>query len=126
MPTDDPAMQNALEDYNNQLAKSRDRNRRLSGLAICAAAAISWGIAAFAALSVLTDPKLGADFDSGTHTRDIAGAGWTAAGCAVLGVVLLIVAVWRGPKLIRWIGSLMLLAGVPLLWLTSFVFFLSQ
>jgi hypothetical protein len=124
--TDDSAMQEALDDYNNRLAKTHDRNRRLSGWGLCAGAAMSWAVSALAAGSVLKDPAVAADLDAGTHIRDVAGTGWTSAVCGLLGLVLLLAAVWRGPALTRWVGVLMLLlGGVPVLWLAAFAFLLS-
>lgn len=103
------------------------RNRRLIGLGLCGSAATSWAVSAFAAGSVLQDPAVAADFDSGSHIRDAAGRGWTAAVCGLLGLVLLLAAIWRGPSLTRWIGALMvLLGGVPVLWLAGFAFLLSR
>jgi hypothetical protein len=120
-------MQEALDDYNNRLAKTHARNRRLIGWGLCAGAATSWAVSAFAAGSLLTDPAVAADLDSGTHNRNVAGAGWTSAVCGVLGLVLLLVAVWRGPSLTRWVSVLMLLlGGVPVLWLAVFTFLLSR
>jgi hypothetical protein len=124
--TDDSAIQEALDDYNNRLAKTHDRNRRLVGWGLCAGAATSWAVSAFAAGSVLKDPAVAADLDSGTHIRDAAGTGWTSAVCGLLGLVLLLAAVWRGPSLTRWVSILMLLLGVvPVLWLAAFAFLLS-
>jgi hypothetical protein len=126
VPTDDSAMQEALDDYNNRLAESHDRNRRLSGWGLCAGAAACWAVSALAAGSVLKDPAVAADLDSGSHTRDAAGIGWASAVCGVLGLVLLLAAVWRGPSLTRWVSVLMLLlGGVPVLWLAAFAFLLS-
>lgn len=123
---DDSAMQEALDDYHNRLAKVHDRNRRLIGFGLCAGAATSWSVSAVAAGSILKDPAVAADFDSGTHIRDVAGTGWTSAICALLGLVLLVAAVWRGPSLTRWISVLMLLLGaVPVFWLAAFTFILS-
>jgi hypothetical protein len=120
-------MQDALDRYNSQLAKFRSRIRLFKGLAMCAGAALSWGLAVLGAVSVLTDPKVGADFDSGTHTRNVAGVGSWAAICALVGFLLLFAVVWRGPSLMRWIGVVMLLlGGVPLLWTTYFAFALSR
>jgi hypothetical protein len=120
-------MQDALDSYNSRLAKSHGRTRLFSGLAMCAGAALSWGLAALGAVSVLTDPKVGADFDSGTHTRNVAGIGSGAAICATVGLLLLIGVVWRGPSLMRWIGVvILLLGGVPLLWAVCFAFALSR
>jgi hypothetical protein len=104
--TDDSALQEALDDYNNRLADTHDRKRRLSGWGLCAGAATSWAVSALAAGSVLKDPAVAADLDSGTHVRDVAGAGWTSAVCALLGMMLL-------------------LGGVPVLWLAGFAFLLS-
>jgi hypothetical protein len=119
-------MQEALDDYNNRLAKTHDRNRRMSGWGLCAGAATSWAVSAVAAGSVLKDPAVAADLDSGTHIRDVAGTGWTSAVCGLLGLVLLLAAVWRGPSLTRWVAVLMLLLGVvPVLWLAGFAFLLS-
>jgi hypothetical protein len=127
VPIDDRDMQDALDSYNSRLAKSHSRTRLFSGLAMCAAAALSWGLAALGAVSVLTDPKVGADFDSGTHTRDVAGIGSGIAICALVGLLLLIGVVWRGPSLMRWIGVvILLLGGVPLLWAVCFAFALSR
>jgi hypothetical protein len=124
--TDDSAMQEALDDYNNRLANTHERNRRMSGWGLCAGAATSWAVSAAAAGSVLKDPAVAADLDSGTHIRDVAGTGWTSAVCGLLGLVLLLAAVWRGPSLTRWVGVLMLLLGaVPVLWLAAFAFLLS-
>lgn len=109
------------------MTKSDNHNHRFSGPAMCGWAALSWGLAALAAVSVIGDQRVGADFDSGTHTRDVAGAGWAAAFCALLGLLLLVAALWRGPSVTRWISVLMLLAGgIPLLWLTLFAFLLSR
>ena len=120
-------MQDALDDYNNRLATTQDRNRRLIGQGMCAGAAMSWAVSALAAGSVLKDPAVAADLDSGTHVNDAAGPGWLAAVCALLGLLLLLVAIWRGPSLTRWIGVLMLLVGaVPVLWLAAFAFILSR
>ncbi len=120
-------MHDALADYNSRLADSRDRNRRLIGLGLCTGAATGWAVSALAAGSVLQDPAVAADFDSGSHIRDAAGRGWTAAVFAVLGLSLLLAAIWRGPSLTRWIGLLMLLlGGVPVLWLAAFAFLLSR
>ncbi|MDT5144879.1 MAG: hypothetical protein QOI79_4246 [Mycobacterium sp.] len=120
-------MQDALDSYNSRLAKSHGRTRLYSGLAMCAGAALSWGLAALGAVSVLTDPKVGADFDSGTHTRNVAGIGSGAAICAIVGFLLLIGVVWRGPSFMRWIGVvILLLGGVPLLWTVCFAFALSR
>jgi hypothetical protein len=119
-------MQEALDDYNNRLANTHDRNRRVSGWGLCAGAATSWAISVFAAWSVLKDPAVAADLDSGTHIRDVSGTGWTSAACGLLGLVLLLAAVWRGPSLTRWVGVLILLLGsVPVLWLAAFAFLLS-
>jgi hypothetical protein len=124
--TDDSAMQEALDDYNNRLAETAGRNRRLSGWGLCAGAATSWAVSALAAGSVLKDPAVAADLDSGTHVRDVAGIGWTSAVCGLLGLVLLLAAVWRGPSPTRLISILMLLlGGVPVLWLAGFAFLLS-
>jgi hypothetical protein len=124
--TDDSAMQEALDDYNNRLAKTHDRHRRLIGWGLCAGATMSWAVSALAAGSVLKDPAVAADLDSGTHIRDVAGTGWTAGVCALLGLVLLLAAIWRGPSLTRWVGVLiLLLGGVPMLWLAGFAFLLS-
>jgi hypothetical protein len=60
VPIDDRGMQDALDRYNSQLAKSRSRIRLFKGLAMCAGAALSWGLAVLGAVSVLTDPKVGA------------------------------------------------------------------
>ncbi len=126
MSTDDSAIQEALDDYNNRLTNTHDRNRRLSGWGLCAGAVTSWAVSAVAALSVLNDPAVAADLDGGTHVRNVAGSGWTSAVCGLLGLVLLLAAVWRGPSLIRWVGVLMLLlGGVPVLWLAVFAFLLS-
>jgi hypothetical protein len=125
--TDDSALQDALNDYNHRLAQTHDRNRRLIGWGMCAGAAMSWGVSALTAGSVLNDPAVAADFDSGTHDRDVAGTGWTAAIFALLGLLLLITAILRGPSLTRWIGILMLLlGGIPVLSMAAFVFILSR
>jgi hypothetical protein len=125
--TDDSEMADALADYQHRLTITGDRNRRLIGLGLCAGAATSWAVSAFAAGSVLTDPAVAADFDSGSHLRDAVGRGWTAAVCGLIGLLLLLTAIWRGPSLTRWIGVLMLLlGGVPVLWLAAFVFLLSR
>jgi hypothetical protein len=120
-------MADALAEYQHRLAVTEDRNRRLIGLGLCAGAAMSWAVSAFAAGSVLTDPVVAADFDSGSHLRDAVARGWTAAVCGLIGLLLLLTAIWRGPSLTRWIGVLMLLlGGVPVLWLATFVFLLSR
>jgi hypothetical protein len=125
--TDDAEMRRALADYNDRLADARDRTRRLIGLSLCIGAILSWGVSAFAAGSVLSDPAVAADLDSGSHLRDAMGRGWTAAVCGLIGVVLLLAAIWRGPSLIRWVSVLLVLLGaVPVLWLAGFAFLLSQ
>ncbi len=119
-------MQKALDDHNTRLANIDERNRRLGGWGLCAGAATSWAISALAAGSVLKDPAVAADLESGTHVRDVTGTGWTSAVCALLGLVLLLAALWRGPALTRWVSVLMLLLGVvPVLWLAGFAFLLS-
>jgi hypothetical protein len=119
-------MPEALGDYNNRLTRTRDRNRRLSARGLGAASAMSWLVSALAAVSVLTDPAVAADLDSGTHSRDVAGLGWTSAVCGLLGLMLLLAAVWRGRSVTRWVSVLMLLVGgVPVLWLAGFAFLLS-
>jgi hypothetical protein len=71
-------------------------------------------------------PAVAEDLDSGTHIRDVAGTGWAAAVCGLLGLVLLLAAVWRGRSLTRWVSVLMLLlGGIPVLWLSGFAFLLS-
>jgi hypothetical protein len=69
MPNEDSAMQDALDEYSQRLANSRDRARLFIGLAMCAGAALSWGLSVLAAFTVFKDPAVAADFDSGTHTR---------------------------------------------------------
>jgi hypothetical protein len=126
MADDDSGMPNTLGGNDKRLAHPRNKNRRFSGPTMCAWAALCWGLAGLAALSVIGDQRVAADFDSGTHTRDVAGAGWVAAICAVLGFLLLMAAVWRGPSTTRWISVLLLVfGGVPLLGMAYFAFLLS-
>jgi drug/metabolite transporter (DMT)-like permease len=89
MPIDDKAMQDAIANYNRRMAKYDSRNRALSGFVMCVGAALSWGLAATAAVSVLREPQVAADFDSGRHTRNVGGAGCATAVCAVIGLLLL-------------------------------------
>jgi hypothetical protein len=127
VPTDDSEMRDALADYNARVAGTADRTRRLVGLGLCAGAVASWAISIFAALTVLTDPAVTSDLEAGTHISHVAGIGWTSAVCGVLGLLVLVAALWRGPSLIRWIGGLiLLLGGVPVLWLATFTFLLSR
>jgi len=127
MPTDDPSMRDALNEYNDRLAKSRNRIRLFTGLVIWPAAVLSCVLSVLAAFAVFQDPAVAADLDSGTHTRDVAWAGRAAAFFALLGVVLLSVGIWRGPKRTRWAGfGMLLLGGVPLLWMSFFAFAFSQ
>jgi hypothetical protein len=127
MPSEDSAIQNALDDYNNRLAKSHNRIRRFSGRVMWVGAALSWGLAVLAAFLVFQDPAVAADLDGGTHTRNVAWDGRAAAGLALLGLFLLIAGIWRSPSRVRWFGlAILLLGGVPLLWIASFAFLLSQ
>lgn len=126
MPIDEPAMQDARGAANGRQAESDHRKRLLSGPGMCAGAAVSWGIAALAAVSVIADPQVAADFDSGMHTRNVAGAGWAAGICVLAGFLLLVGAVWRGPTRTRWISVLMLIGGIPLAWIAGFAFLLSR
>jgi hypothetical protein len=79
MPTEDSAIQNALDDYNNRLAKSHNRIRRFSGRVMWVGAALSWGLAILAAFLVFKEPAVAADLDGGTRTRNVAWDGRAAA-----------------------------------------------
>jgi hypothetical protein len=127
MPTDDSAMRDALNEYNDRVAKSRNRIRLFAGLVIWPAAVLSCVLSVLAAFAVFKDPAVAADLDSGTHTRDVAWTGRAAALFALLGVVLISVAIWQGPKRTRWAGfGMLLLGGVPLLGMSYFALALSQ
>jgi hypothetical protein len=127
MPTDDSEMRNALNEYNDRLAKSRNRIRLFAALVIWPAAVLSCVLSVLAAFAVFKDPAVAADLDSGTHTRDVAWAGRAAALFALLGVALISVGIWRGPTRTRWAGfGMLLLGGVPLLGMSYFAFALAQ
>lgn len=127
MPNEDSAMQDALDEYNQRLANSRDRARLFIGLAMCAGAALSWGLSVLAAFTVFKDPAVAADFDSGTHTNGAAWEGCAAVIFALVGLALLIAGIWRSPSRMRWVGLvILLLGGVPLAFITFFAFALSR
>jgi hypothetical protein len=127
MPAEDSAIENALDDYNNRLAKSHSRIRLFSGRVMWVGAALSWGLSILAAFLVFKDPAVAADLDGGTRTRNVAWDGRAAAVFALLGLLLLTAGIWRRPSRMRWFGlAILLLGGVPLLWIASFAFLLSQ
>jgi len=78
---------------------------------------LSWAVAVGAVFALLSDPAFASDFENGTHTATIARVAGPVAGVgALLGLVLLIAALWRGPAAARWISAAVLaLAALPAL-----------
>lgn len=81
------------------------------------AAAIGW--------SILTDPAVAGDFDSGMHTAHTGGVGVLAFLFAVVGAATALAAIWRGPLLARLTACGLLLLAVPLVPVCGFVAMLS-
>ena len=126
MPTDDAEMRAAIDQYNRRQTLSDNNSRVLTGIGLCFVATLSWAVSLWACYSVLKDPAVAADFDSGTHDRDVTGRAWTAGLAGLAGLSMVVAATWRGPSTVRWVGVLMLLGGAVVLSIVAFTFLLAQ
>jgi hypothetical protein len=84
------------------------------GASLCLFGAIAYLVAAGASWAIFKDPAIAADFDGGTKTADMEAVGILAALCAVVGGLLTIGSLWRGPRGPRVAAALVLcFVGLP-------------
>jgi hypothetical protein len=97
------------------------------GASLCLFGAIAYLVSAGASLAIFKDPAIAADFDGGTKTADMGAVGILAALCAVVGGLLTVGSLWRGPGGARIAAALVLcFVGLPVSGAAFLALLLSQ